>query len=203
MTMVSSAPSKSRGRNEIISSIEKYIGPPAHPDGGFGDDKQPPGSAGRSGAAGGDPLAISVALVVVPREVPLGEYLLHLELILHPLERARECVAPLNVALPEGVAAVAHGILEGARLVALDELDRPFRMLLEGCGEHRLVVDDAVDPAQHEILEDLLPVLDHLQIDALDASQPLRIVGAVKGRDLLPLHVGKAGDLERVAVLHR
>ena len=50
---------------------------------------------------------------------------------------------------------------ELSRIIAnvLDELDRPFRMLLEGCGEHRLVVDDTVDPAQHEILDDLLPVL--------------------------------------------
>src|ERR1700688_4821636 len=95
------------------------------------------------------PIEVLASLVVVSREVPFRQDLRHLEAVLHPFERVGEAVAELRVALAEGVAAVADRILEGARLVACGELDRPFRMILEGGGEHRLIIDDAVDAADH------------------------------------------------------
>src|SRR5216684_8287518 len=122
-------------------------------------------------------------LVVVAREVPRREDLGHLERVLHPFERVRERVGELRVTHSEGVAAVAYRILESARLVAGRKLHLPVRMVLEGAGEYRLVVDDAVDATDDQVLDGLLPILGGDEVHALDLAEPLRVVGAELGGD--------------------
>src|SRR5882724_8208734 len=59
-------------------------------------------------------------LVVVADETPFAQDLLHLHVVLHPLDRGGEGGDQLDVGLAEGIAAIAVRVLEGTRLVVLD-----------------------------------------------------------------------------------
>src|SRR5258708_2569162 len=68
-------------------------------------------------------------LVVVADETPFAQDLLHLHVVLHPLDGGGEGGHQLDVGLAEGIAAIAVRVLEGTRLVILDHVDLPLRMV--------------------------------------------------------------------------
>src|SRR5260221_7487644 len=142
-------------------------------------------------------------LVVVADETPLGEDLLHLLVVLHPLDGGGERRHQLDVGMAEGVAAVAVRVLVGARLVILDDIDLPLRMVLHLGGDHRLVVEHGIDAAEGELRHHLLPVLVALHGDARYGPEPLGVVGAEQGPGLLALEVIQLVDVLRVALGHR
>src|SRR5436305_471709 len=117
----------------------------------FPRDGGSPWMAGSSPAMtamrGTDATRWKTTLIVVAAEPPFAQDLLHLLVVFHPLDGGGERRHQLDVALAERVAAVAVRVLVGARLVILDDVDLPLRMVLHLRGDHRLVVEHGVDAA--------------------------------------------------------
>src|SRR6266851_10204556 len=205
-TMVSHAPRKRSGRKAGISSranIEILPGwvqvesrlpsSPRKRGSRVSDARMPLGPCLRRGD-GTEIQSEKIRLVVVADETPFGEDLLHLHVVFHPLDGGGEGGHQLDVGLAEGIAAIAIRVLEGARLVILDHVDLPLRMILHLGGDHRLVVEHGIDAAESELRHHLLPVLVALHGDARYRPQPLGVVGAEQGPGFLAGQVLQAVD---------
>ena len=95
----------------------------------------------------------------------------------------------MHVTLAHGVAAVAGRILELARLIVGGKLQSPLRVILDRCGDDRLVVDGCIEAAVLKVLRHLDPGLVTLVGDARRLLDPFGIVGAEQGAAGLSLQV--------------